>query len=64
MAQLVYPNIQETIDQPSDSDTEDSSDVSYVVSDFGAMEHGKLNNEWVDDKICISEYPLSSSTVC
>eukprot|EP00178_Gracilaria_changii_P025937 TRINITY_DN796_c0_g1_i1.p1 TRINITY_DN796_c0_g1~~TRINITY_DN796_c0_g1_i1.p1 ORF type:complete len:387 (-),score=52.46 TRINITY_DN796_c0_g1_i1:197-1357(-) len=35
--------------------------VLYVV---GAMAHGKVVEDWADDYICISEYPLSAANVC
>lgn len=35
--------------------------ILYVV---GAMAHGKIEEEWADEYMCISEYPLSAATVC
>ncbi|KAI0558112.1 tRNA (guanine-N1-)-methyltransferase [Gracilaria domingensis] len=35
--------------------------VLYVV---GAMAHGKVVEDWADEYICISEYPLSAANVC
>lgn len=35
--------------------------VLYVI---GAMAHGKVVEDWADEYICISEYPLSAATVC
>lgn len=40
---------------------EDALSILYVV---GAMAHGKVTEEWAEDNICISEYPLSAATVC
>lgn len=33
----------------------------YVV---GAIAHGKIQEDWSEENICISEYPLSAATVC
>jgi len=35
--------------------------VLYVV---GAMAHGKVEEEWAEEYVAISEFPLSASTVC
>lgn len=35
--------------------------VLYVI---GAMAHGKVSEDWADENICVSEYPLSAATVC
>lgn len=35
--------------------------VLYVV---GAIAHGKIAEDWSEEDICISEYPLSAATVC
>lgn len=35
--------------------------VLYVV---GAIAHGKVEEEWAEENVCISEYPLSAATVC
>jgi rRNA small subunit pseudouridine methyltransferase Nep1 len=35
--------------------------VLFVV---GAMAHGKVDVDWADEEICVSEYPLSAATVC
>lgn len=40
---------------------EDRVDVLYVI---GAMAHGKVEVDYADEEICISEYPLSAATVC
>lgn len=36
-------------------------EILYVV---GAMAHGKIEEEWADEYVCLSEYPLSAATVC
>lgn len=65
MAELVLPkHTGDSIDPPSESDIEDRGDVVNVVYVVGAMAHGKVTEEWADDNICISEYPLSAATVC
>lgn len=33
----------------------------YVI---GAIAHGKIEEDWSEENICISEYPLSAATVC
>lgn len=35
--------------------------VCYVI---GAMAHGKVDADWVEETICVSEYTLSAATVC
>lgn len=39
----------------------ESVNVLYVI---GAMAHGKVMEDWADEYICVSEYPLSAATVC
>jgi rRNA small subunit pseudouridine methyltransferase Nep1 len=47
--------------ETADCAPEDDIHVLYVV---GAMAHGKVDADWTDEAICISEYPLSAATVC
>lgn len=42
----------------------EDADVTNVLYVVGAMAHGKVTEDWADDYICISEYPLSAATVC
>ncbi|CAN8072295.1 unnamed protein product [Agarophyton chilense] len=35
--------------------------ILYVV---GAMAHGKVVEDWADEYVCLSEYPLSAANVC
>lgn len=49
---------------PTDEDIADRGQDVHVVYVVGAMAHGKVIEEWADDYICISEYPLSGATVC
>jgi rRNA small subunit pseudouridine methyltransferase Nep1 len=35
-----------------------------IIVVIGAMAHGKVETDWVDDEIAISEYPLSGSVAC
>ena len=35
-----------------------------LVVVIGAMAHGKINIDWVDEEIAISEYALSGSVAC
>lgn len=44
-----------------DDKEKDAQTVLYVV---GALAHGKVTEEWAEENICISEYPLSAATVC
>ncbi|PXF45702.1 Ribosomal RNA small subunit methyltransferase NEP1 [Gracilariopsis chorda] len=43
------------------ADDGEEVNILYVV---GAMAHGKIEEDWADEYICISEYPLSAATVC
>lgn len=36
-------------------------DILYVI---GAMAHGKIVEEWADEELKISSFPLSASVVC
>lgn len=49
---------------PTDDDIIDRGQDVHIVYVVGAMAHGKVTEEWADDYICISEYPLSGATVC
>lgn len=65
MAKLVVPkktgvDANEKIDEDDEDNTEDVN-VLYVV---GAMASGKIEEDWADEYICVSEFPLSASTVC
>lgn len=45
----------------NDPDDQQDVNVLYVI---GAMAHGKVEEDWADEYICVSEYPLSAATVC
>ena len=49
-----------------DSGTEyaDSKGVNNVLYVVGAIAHGKITEEWAEEDLCLSDYPLSASTVC
>lgn len=49
---------------PTDEDIADRGQDVHVVYVVGAMAHGKVTEEWADEYVCISEYPLSGATVC
>lgn len=49
---------------PSEDDISEHAETVNVLYVVGAMAHGKVTEEWADDNICVSEYPLSASTVC
>ncbi len=43
------------------ADAKGVNNVLYVV---GAIAHGKVTEEWAEENLCISDYPLSAATVC
>jgi rRNA small subunit pseudouridine methyltransferase Nep1 len=47
--------------ESGDGGEDEVVNVLYVV---GAMAHGKVDADWTDEAVCISEYPLSAATVC
>jgi rRNA small subunit pseudouridine methyltransferase Nep1 len=47
--------------ESGDGGQDEVVNVLYVV---GAMAHGKVDVDWTDEAVCISEYPLSAATVC
>lgn len=49
---------------PSDEEIERGAQPVNVVYVVGAMAHGKIAEEWADDYVCVSEYPLSAASVC
>lgn len=66
MAALVAPDKgtgakMERGEQVEVGDDAETVNVLYVI---GAMAHGKVTEDWADEYICISEYPLSAATVC
>lgn len=62
MARHALPQSNESV--PSEEDIADRGQDVNVVYVVGAMAHGKVTEDWADDYICISEYPLSGATVC
>lgn len=65
MSELALPHVdgkpkKECTEEELEEDGE-AVNVLYVV---GAMAHGKISEEWADENICVSEYPLSAATVC
>lgn len=65
MAQLTLPTLsQDTQSRPKDDEIEENGEPVNIVYVVGAMAHGKVTEDWADDYICISEYPLSAATVC
>jgi rRNA small subunit pseudouridine methyltransferase Nep1 len=48
-------------DEARAADAQDPVQVLYII---GAMAHGKVEVDYGDEEICISEYPLSAATVC
>lgn len=62
MAALAIP---EGLDVGEDEEAiEEKAEEVNVLYVIGAMAHGKVSEDWADDNICVSEYPLSAATVC
>lgn len=47
-----------------DKNIEEHGETVNVLYVIGAMAHGKISEDWADEYICISEYPLSAANVC
>ena len=62
MAKLVTEN--EETDIKNSTDMEETGETVNVLYVVGAMAHGKVTEDWADEYICVSEYPLSAATVC
>lgn len=54
----------EKLERGEQIDVDDDSETVNVLYVIGAMAHGKVTEDWADDYICVSEYPLSAATVC
>lgn len=50
--------------QDADAAAAEAKDPLQVLYVIGAMAHGKVDVDWADEEICMSEYPLSAATVC
>lgn len=50
--------------QPADDESGEKPEPQTVLYVVGALAHGKITEDWAEENICISEYPLSASTVC
>jgi rRNA small subunit pseudouridine methyltransferase Nep1 len=55
------PQTEDQDDEARAADRQEPIQVMYIV---GAMAHGKVDVDYGDESICISEYPLSAATVC
>lgn len=61
MADLAAPS---AVDQSGHVGIDDEVEPVNILYVVGAMAHGKIEEDWSDESICISEYPLSAATVC
>lgn len=50
--------------EPADDASGEKPEPQTVLYVVGALAHGKVTEDWAEENICISEYPLSASTVC
>lgn len=50
--------------QDADAVAAEKKEPLHVLYVVGAMAHGKVDVDWADEEICMSEYPLSAATVC
>jgi rRNA small subunit pseudouridine methyltransferase Nep1 len=50
--------------QDADAIAAEKKEPLHVLYVVGAMAHGKVDVDWADEEICMSEYPLSAATVC
>lgn len=65
MTRLALPRpTGDSLDSPSETDIQDRGEAVNIVYIVGAMAHGKVTEDWADDNICVSEFPLSAATVC
>lgn len=51
-------------DERQDEEVKDKGEPVQILYVVGAMAHGKVDVDYTDEEICISEYPLSAATVC
>lgn len=63
MAKLVTENTKDEV-KTTRTDVEETGETVNVLYVVGAMAHGKVTEDWADEYICVSEYPLSAATVC
>lgn len=63
MSRLALPDGKE-VEKVGEEEMEINGKDVHVVYVIGAMAHGKVTEDWADDYICMSEYPLSAATVC
>ncbi len=61
MAELGKSKKGAEVDGDEKKDGDAPQTVLYVV---GAIAHGKICEDWAEERMCVSEYPLSASTVC
>lgn len=65
MAALAIPKgLDKSNGLKSEEEIEEKAEVVNVLYVIGAMAHGKISEDWADENICVSEYPLSAATVC
>lgn len=64
MAELVLKEEDGAKRVMKDEEIESSGESVNVLYVVGAMAHGKIVEDWADDYICVSEYPLSAASVC
>lgn len=64
MAALAIANGADKNGKASEEEIAQDAETVNVLYVIGAMAHGKVVEDWADEYICISEYPLSAATVC
>lgn len=64
MSQFIFPEGTEQPRFENDIELKENGEEVNVMYVVGAMAHGKITEDWADDYICVSNLPLSASTVC
>lgn len=65
MAALAIPKtVEKRSGLATEEDIDEKGEIVNVLYVIGAMAHGKISEDWADEEICVSEYPLSAANVC
>lgn len=64
LAASLEQNLKDEERQDADVVAAEKKEPLHVLYVVGAMAHGKVDVDWADEEICMSEYPLSAATVC